>query len=285
MEKHHAHPLRGLLIAQFLGAFNDNAWKMIVILLAYRELEGPGGPGAQRIATLAMVVFIVPLILFSLPAGIVADRISKRTVILAMKGVELVLMAAALVVLFVSPTASVPAYAIIGLMGAQSALFGPAKYGILPEILPHNRLSQGNGLMQLWTFAAIVLGQAAAGLLLVWVGGAVWIAGAVLTGLAVVGLLAAFWVPRVAAARGEGGLIDTLSGAARAIRGERVLLFTVVGLVLFWAIGSLIGQNVLVYGRLDLQLPEALTGAPIAILAIGIGAGSLLASKLSASKV
>ncbi len=51
-------------------------------------------------------------------------------------------------------------------MGAQSALFGPAKYGILPEILPHNRLSQGNGLLQLWTFAAIVLGTAAAGLLL-----------------------------------------------------------------------------------------------------------------------
>ena len=291
MEKPHAHPLRGLLIAQFLGAFNDNAWKMIVIVLAYRELEGPGGAVAvfgqehQRIATLTMVVFIVPLILFSLPAGIVADRVSKRTVILSMKGVELVLMAAALVVLFVSPTASVPAYAIIGLMGAQSALFGPAKYGILPEILPHNRLSQGNGLMQLWTFAAIVLGQAAAGLLLVRVGGAVWIAGAVLTGLAAVGLLAALWVPRVDAARGEGGLVDTLSGAARAIRGEQVLLFTVVGLVLFWAIGSLIGQNVLVYGRLDLQLPEALTGAPIAILAIGIGAGSLLASKLSASKV
>ncbi len=286
-----AHPLRGLLIAQFLGAFNDNAWKMIVIVLAYRELEGPGGSVAvfgqehQRIATLAMVVFILPLILFSLPAGIVADRVSKRTVILSMKGVELVLMATALAVLFVSPTASVPAYVIIGLMGAQSALFGPAKYGILPEILPHNRLSQGNGLMQLWTFAAIVLGQAAAGLLLVRVGGYVWVAGAVLTGLAAVGLLAALWVPRVDAARGEGGLVDTLSGAARAIRGEQVLLFTVVGLVLFWAIGSLIGQNVLVYGRLDLQLPEALTGAPIAILAIGIGAGSLLASKLSASKV
>ena len=193
-----------------------------------------------------------------------------------MKGVELILMAAAL---------AVPAYVIIGLMGAQSALFGPAKYGILPEILPHNRLSQGNGLMQLWTFAAIVLGQAAAGLLLVGVGGEVWIAGAVLTGLAAVGLLAALWVPRVGAARAEGGLVDTLSGAARAIRGQQVLLFTVVGLVLFWAIGSLIGQNVLVYGRIDLQLSDALTGVPVAILAIGIGAGSLLASKLSASKV
>ena len=139
--------------------------------------------------------------------------------------------------------------------------------------------------MQLWTFAAIVLGQAAAGLLLVGVGGEVWIAGAVLTGLAAVGLLAALWVPRVGAARAEGGLVDTLSGAARAIRGQQVLLFTVVGLVLFWAIGSLIGQNVLVYGRIDLQLSDALTGVPVAILAIGIGAGSLLASKLSASKV
>ena len=101
MEKRNAHPLRGLLIAQFLGAFNDNAWKMIVIVLAYRELEGPVGsvavfgPDHQRIATLAMVVFILPLILFSLPAGVVADRVSKRTVIVSMKGVELVLMTAA----------------------------------------------------------------------------------------------------------------------------------------------------------------------------------------------
>ena len=147
----HAHPLRGLLIAQFLGAFNDNAWKMTVILLAYRELEAPGGsaavfgPAHQQIATLAMVVFILPLILFSLPAGVVADRVSKRTVIVSMKGGELILMAAALAVLLVSPEAGVPAYVIIGLMGAQSALFGPAKYGILPEILPHNRLSQGKG--------------------------------------------------------------------------------------------------------------------------------------------
>ena len=111
------------------------------------------------------------------------------TVIVSMKGVELVLMAAALAVLLVSPAGGVPAFVIIGLMGAQSALFGPAKYGILPEILPHNRLSQGNGLLQLWTFAAIVLGTAAAGLLLEQVGGQVWIAGAVLTVLAAVGLL------------------------------------------------------------------------------------------------
>jgi len=291
MEKQPTHPLRGLLIAQFLGAFNDNAWKMIVIVLAYRTLEGPGGSAAvfgpehQRIATLAMVVFVLPLILFSLPAGVFADRVSKRSVIVSMKGVELVLMTAAMAVLFVSPAGGSPAYVIIGLMGAQSALFGPAKYGILPEILPHNRLSQGNGLLQLWTFAAIVLGTAMAGLLLDQVGDRTWMAGAVLTVLAAIGLLAALWVPRVGAARAEGGLVDTLSSAGRAIRGEQVLLFTVVGLVLFWAIGSLIGQNVLVYGRIDLRLSDALTGVPMGILAIGIGAGSLLASKLSASKV
>lgn len=283
MEKQTTHPLRGLLIAQFLGAFNDNAWKMIVVLLAFREVAGEAAQ--QRATTMAMVVFILPLALVSLPAGLLADRVSKRTVILSMKGVEVVLMASAALVLLVAPTTGWPALVIVGLMGAQSALFGPAKYGILPEILPHNRLSEGNGLLQLWTFVAIVTGTGVAGYLLLWTGDNLWIAGVVLTGLSLVGLTAAYWVPPVSAARDEGGLIDTVSSAGRAIRGQRVLLFTIVGLVLFWTIGSLVLQNVLVYGPSILGLSEAMTPVPTAILSIGIGAGSVLAIKLSASKV
>ena len=88
------HPLRGLLIAQFCGAFNDNAWKLMVALLAIRQLASTNAPGqefetaSQTQTTLAFVVFTFPLVVVSIVAGMLADRVSKRTVIILMKSVE-----------------------------------------------------------------------------------------------------------------------------------------------------------------------------------------------------
>ena len=85
-----SHPLRALLTTQFLGAFNDNAWKLIVIVLGFRAAHAASGgaadpeEGMQLQTTLAFAVLTVPLMLFSLPAGVLADRISKRSVIVAM---------------------------------------------------------------------------------------------------------------------------------------------------------------------------------------------------------
>ncbi|HJO04545.1 MAG TPA: hypothetical protein QGG47_11280, partial [Acidobacteriota bacterium] len=84
--------LRGLLVAQFFGAFNDNAWRVIVTLLAIDAVQRSGGAeaAAQARTTLATVVLTVPLIAFSVPAGLISDRFSKRTVIIVMKAVEIV---------------------------------------------------------------------------------------------------------------------------------------------------------------------------------------------------
>src|SRR5687767_2133546 len=87
-------PLRGLLIAQFCGAFNDNAWKLMVALLAIRQLASTGVSGpefetaSQTQTTLAFVVFTFPLAVVSIVAGLLADRVSKRTVIILMKAVR-----------------------------------------------------------------------------------------------------------------------------------------------------------------------------------------------------
>src|SRR4051794_9356909 len=83
-------PLLGLLVSQALGAFNDNAWKQIVILLAMAAVANEAAK--QGRAALVQVVFMIPLWLFSLPAGVLSDRFSKRSVILAMKTWELALM-------------------------------------------------------------------------------------------------------------------------------------------------------------------------------------------------
>jgi acyl-[acyl-carrier-protein]-phospholipid O-acyltransferase/long-chain-fatty-acid--[acyl-carrier-protein] ligase len=112
--------------------------------------------------------------LVSLPAGVLADRLSKRAVILALKGFELALMVAGAAALYLNPSGGWPALAILGLLGVQAALFSPAKYGILPEILPHERLSAGNGLLELWNNLAIIAGTVAGGVLLGLAGSRPW---------------------------------------------------------------------------------------------------------------
>ena len=283
------HPLRGLLIAQFFGAFNDNAWKLMVTLLAIKGAMPHAGSApeaaSQTQATIAFAVFTLPLILFSLPAGVLADRLSKRSVIITMKAVEVSLMATGVMVLLIDPSGGVPSLLVLGLMGMHSALFSPAKYGILPEILTHQQLSWGNGLLEMWTFLAIIAGTYAGGLLLDLASPAPWKAGIALTLLAGTGFAASWSLPRVRPARPEGGVTITLQSAWGAMRADRILALTVRGSVLFWAIASLVGQDILVYAKVSLGLRDALTGLPLTVLAAGIGGGSLLAGKLSASKV
>lgn len=284
-------PLRGLVISQFCGAFNDNAWKLIVALLAIRHVGDALQPGAtfeaasQSQTTLAFVIFTLPLVLISPFAGILSDRRSKRAVIIALKAVEVGLMAAATLSLVFHPAGGTLPLLVLGFMGVQTALFSPAKYGILPELVPHERLSAGNGLLELWTFVAIIAGTAAAGPLLDVAQGAPWLAGLALTTVAAIGLTSAWTIPPVQAARSEGGLGASLLTAFAAIRADRVLRLAILGAASYWTLASLVGQDILIYTKSALHLSDSLSGLPLAVLAAGIGIGAVVAGKLSASKV
>ena len=284
--------LKFLLIAQFFGAFNDNAWKLIVTFLAIKAATAhltPGGPEYQSAAqfqtAIAFCVLTIPLMVFSLPAGLVADRVSKRTVIIAMKLAEVLLMAAAALSLYAAPGSTLAPLVILGFMGLQSALFSPAKYGILPEMLPHERLTAGNAHLETWTFLAIILGTASGGLLLDLSGESAWTAAAVLVPAAIVGLLISLRLPRVPAARAEGDLAETIRTAWRAIRRERVLGLAVAGSVVYWTIASLLGQDILVYVKSVLGLSDTHAGIPLALFGLGVGGGSLITARLSRGKV
>ncbi len=285
------HPLRGLLISQFCGAFNDNAWKLIVALLAIRHVGQALQPGAafeaasQSQTTLAFVIFTLPLVLISPFAGILSDRRSKRAVIIALKAVEVGLMTAATLTLFLDPSGGTLPLLVLGLMGVQTALFSPAKYGILPELVSHERLSAGNGLLELWTFVAIIAGTAGAGPLLGLTDGAPWLAGLALTAVAGIGLTASWTIPPVRAARSEGGLGASLLTAFAAIRADRALRLAILGAASFWTLASLVGQDILIYTKSALHLSDSTSGLPLAVLAAGIGIGAVIAGKLSASKV
>ena len=283
--------LRGLLIAQFCGAFNDNAWKLMVALLAIRQATAGMAPGpeletvAQTQTATAFVIFTLPLVLLSLVGGTFADRISKRTVIIAIKVVEVLLMAAGTMALWMNPAGGMLPLIVLCGMGVHSALFSPSKYGILPELIPHERLAAGNGLLELWTFAAILTGTAAGGFLLQMAGSHTWLAPLVLTGLSVVGLITAFSIPPVLPARTDGGIGATVRGAWAAIRTERMLQMAIPMEIFFWTIASLFMQNVIVYAKAVLRLSDAMSGLPLTLLSVGIGIGAILVGKISRNRV
>lgn len=278
-----------LLRTQFFGAFNDNAWKMIVAFLAIKSATTGLAPGSAEFesvsqiqTTLTFVVFSLPLMLFSLPAGLLADRVSKTRVIVILKAVEVLLMILATVSLvypqYVSPLL------ILGLMGMQSALFSPVKYAIIPELLSHEELSRGNGRLEMWTFIAIILGTAFGGMLLDLAGARTWLAGLALTILAIIGFITACKVPEVAPARAEGGFVDTLKGAWQTIINDRVIWLAVLGSGLFWAIASLLGQDILVYAKTltqGMSNSDTMSGLPLAAYGLGVGLGSVMAGRMS----
>ena len=153
----------GMTVAQFLGAFNDNVCKQLAMLICLQEtLEDK-----QASAT---AVFAIPFLLFSGTAGYLADRISKSWIVQACKVAEVGIQATALLLaLFVGFSGgglTTVMLAVLFLMGAHSAFFGPSKYGVLPEMLPKDALPKANGVFLATTFLAIILGWVVAGALM-----------------------------------------------------------------------------------------------------------------------
>src|SRR5215471_12368517 len=151
-----SHALRALLMAQFLGAFNDNVYKMVVSLLAVQEAL-KAGVGSAALA-LVSAIFIIPFLLFSGYAGHAADVLSKRTVLVITKVFEVFVMGLAYGALLSGRLDYM--LGVLFLLATQATFFGPAKYGLLPEILPARDLARANGLIEMSTFVAIILGTA-----------------------------------------------------------------------------------------------------------------------------
>ena len=264
----------------------------MVALLAIKQVGAElGGTGAefetaaQTQTTITFVMFTLPMMLISAIAGVFSDRFSKRSVIIAMKWVEVGLMSLGTLALFFNPTGGILPLIVLMCMGAQSALYSPAKYGILPEILPHEQLTTGNGSLELWTFAAIIAGTAGGGALLGITDPTPWLAGLFLTLLTIVGLAAAYAIPPVSAARAEGGIKATIISAWEAVLSDRILRFGIIGAIAFWTIASLVGQDIIIYGKSVLGLSDSKTGLPLAAFGVGMGLGAVLAGKLSGAKV
>ncbi len=149
----------GMTATQFLGAFNDNLYKQAALLVCTdMALKQNSKVDLQDVA---MALFALPFVMFSGFAGYLSDRTSKRLIVVLCKVAEIGIVALGAVALLTNHFYFV--LAVVFLMGTHSAFFGPAKYGILPEIVRDKNLSQANGIFLMTTFLAIILGVGAAG--------------------------------------------------------------------------------------------------------------------------
>src|SRR6266852_8371189 len=233
-----------LIATQFQGAFNENALKFLTIYLILAIEKDKAQ--REQLEFLVGALFAAPFILFSLSGGYLADRFSKRSVTIGTKVFEVGVMVLAVLAL-VGPNFPL-ALAAIFLVCTQGALFGPSKYGLLPELLPQEELSWGTGVLELGTFLAIILGSMSGSFLAGAFSGREVYSGALLLGFTVAGLLSSFGISRVPAAApakrfSPAALIDRWT-PAKLIRGDRVLWLAVLGNTYFFFVGGLLQFNI-----------------------------------------
>src|ERR1700722_2128610 len=185
-----------LIATQFQGAFNDNGLKFFVIFL----ILGTHPTDSQKDLLVFYVgnLFAVPFLLFSMAGGYLADRFSKSNGAIGTKICEIFAMLFAIYAFAQGSTRM--AFAVIFLASTQAAFFGPAKYGLLPEVLPDELLSWGNGILELTTFLAIIAGAVAGPLLAQRFHGRELYAGLLFSACTLFGLATSFTISRVPAA-------------------------------------------------------------------------------------
>ncbi len=269
---------------QFLGALNDNIFKLLSFFFVIRLL------GEERTSTwiaLGGAIFVVPFLIFTPAAGVLADRASKRAIIVAAKLLEIAVMLAAA---WAFSTRWAPgAYIVLFLMSTQSALFGPSKYGIIPELVARDRISAANGSLVLFTYLAVILGSA----LGPWLGDVArdryHVAGLACVGIALLGALASLGIektpPAGSRARASLFMVGDVWRTLRSLRGDGELRMAVIASAYFSLIGSFMQLNLIPFGMARLGLTETQSGYLFFFAAIGIGAGAWLAGRLSGRTV
>jgi acyl-[acyl-carrier-protein]-phospholipid O-acyltransferase/long-chain-fatty-acid--[acyl-carrier-protein] ligase len=273
----------GFVATQFLGAFNDNLFKQLVLLLAVDRVKA-GGPSLDALAT---ALFALPFVLFSGLAGQLADRYGKRRVIVACKLAEIAVMALAAIGFALRSLELL--LAVVFLMGTHSAFFGPSKYGAIPEIVPSREMARANGIVQMTTFLAVILGNAAAGGLKSAFGAVLLAPAAACMLIAVLGTLTSLWIRPLPAQRPElrlsrqpfADLFPTLLGLLR----DRSWRAALLAYSFFWFMGVVVQQSMNRYGKILIGLDDEGTSWLLVTLSLGMAAGSVLGGYLARGRI
>jgi len=273
-------------LTQFLGAFNDNVFKNALVILIAFQAAFSSGYDSNTLINLSAGLFILPFFLFSATAGQLADKYEKSTLIRRIKVLEILIMCGAAIGFYLNNIALL--IGLLFLMGTQSTLFGPVKYGILPQHLREEELMGGNGMVEMGTFLAILLGTMVGGILIGLPDGALWVAVIVIT-LAILGYLSSFRIPAAAPVAPElrinwNPLTETWR-IFQFTRQNRTVFLSILGISWFWFVGASYLAQLPNYTLLTLGGSEQVVTLLLTVFSLGIGMGSLLCERLSGHKV
>lgn len=279
---------QSLLWTNWLTAINDNVFRWFVIGAGKTFIE-PGNEGT--ILMLGTVLFVLPYLLLASPAGWLADRFAKRDVIVGCKVAEIVVMAVGVGALMLG---SLPLLmATVFLMGAQSALFAPSKIGTIPELLDESEISTGNGIFNLATLSAVIIGMGIGGWLADVAGDQgqsnIWLTALVLIGIATAGTLISLAISRQAIAKPDAKFqpnipqqtfrdLSSLFSMGRLFR-------VALGGVFFYSFASLAQINIDTFAAESGSINESEKLPLLVSLVMGLGVGSVLAGLASGGRI
>jgi MFS family permease len=281
----------GMTVTQFFGAFNDNLFKQLILLLSISAAVSVDGEQFDDKQWLPMLVFSVPFLLLTGIAGYFSDKYGKRSIIVACKVAEIAVMCLGAIgfAIYSNNESLIFLYCVLFLMGAQSAFFGPAKYGILPEMLRDKDLPRANGFILMMTFLAIIFGTGVAGILLKQFQGRLWIGSIVCISIAVVGTITSLWVRRVSPAnpqlKCQPSSFTVPPDMRELLRGDRPLLMALMVSSIFWLLAGMVPSAVNILGKSEFALGDDFTSYLAAIIGVGIAVGCVTGGLISRGKV
>ncbi len=270
-----------LFLTQFLGAFNDNIFKNALIILITYSVAENSALSPQIMITIAAGIFILPFFLFSATAGQLSDKYNKAKLIQVIKFIEILLMVCASIGFFLNSISLL--LIVLFLMGAQSAFFGPVKYGILPDQLHQDELIGGNALVEAGTFISILIGTILGGLLILTDEGSAIISALVIS-VSLIGWLCSLYIPATQAAAPQLTLKYNIFIETHAIiqhvRQNPVVFRSILGISWFWLFGATFLSQFPTFTKDIIGGNEQVVTLFLAIFSIGIGIGSLFCNKL-----
>jgi len=272
---------------QFLGAMNDNVFKQaLVILLAYQTATFTT-MSSDVLQNVAQALFILPFFLFSATAGQLADKYEKSRLISVTVAIELVVMMLGAAGFFMHDLTLLLAALFLG--GVQSALFGPVKYAILPQQLRESELIGGNGLVEMGTSVAILLGMMLGGWMVSQAGWGITAVALTTVALSALGLLLSRRIPLAPAAdpdlRINWNFVTETWRNFQFMRGNRTVFLSILGISWFWFFGAMFITQFPNLSRNILAGDEHVVTLLLVVFSLGIGVGSLLCERLSGHKI
>ncbi|MET0330024.1 MAG: MFS transporter [Dyella sp.] len=271
---------------QALGAFNDSAFRNALVMLAAFQM-GLSDRAVSLYANLAPALFILPYFLFSATAGQLAEKFEKTRIIRYVKLFEIGAMALAAYGFYSHHLALL--LIVLFLMGMHSTVFGPIKYAILPQALAPTELVGGNGLVEMGTQMAILLGMISGNALMLMAGAGPLAAAGVTLVVAMAGYAASRKIPAAPASAPDLTFNwNPVSETARVLaitRADRKVFNAVLGISWFWFFGTVMVAQLPNYTRLHLGGDGSVNTLALTLFSLGTGIGSLLCEKLSNRRV